>query len=272
MTLRMDRLVPLIPPAAVGPLGVAHLPRMWLKGILYASDSLFEGYVPHYRGFNQKVVDGIGLDPETFFAFLGTLPTYAETERWVRANAKRLTPASIPALNIEIASYQRPEAAAAATRARVGLDDIESIVPTISSGVAGPIGILHLPRLWMKALLTGVKALPEGWNSGFGFDKRVSDTIGMDLDAACAHIHAELPNYLQFENWVRDHMPAADDAAKAEWNLSFRTREKPADKSAEERAEVGVSEMTHCEVIMLNDMVDWKYLHDGAVARRAARA
>jgi hypothetical protein len=53
MTLHMDRVVPLIPPAAVGPLGVGHLPRMWLKGILNASEMLFEGYFPNYRGLNQ---------------------------------------------------------------------------------------------------------------------------------------------------------------------------------------------------------------------------
>jgi hypothetical protein len=297
----MERVVPLIPPAVVGPLGVAHLPRMWLKAILNASEMLTEGYFPNYRGFNQKAVDGLGLDPEAFFAYLETMPTYPETERWVRANAKHLSPVAIAQLNIELVTFQRPEEAAAAVRTRVGLndpyyrssaalinlddwftmhewlvahrdDDLEPIIPTVSSGIAGPFGVLHLPRLWMKALLTGVKALPEGWNSGFGFDKRVSDTIGMDLDAACAYIHAELPNYLQFEDWVRANIAPPDEATKAQWNLDFRTREKSAEKSAEERAEVGVPEMTHCDVITLNNMIDWKYLHDRAVARKTAHA
>ena len=28
-----------------------------------------------------------------------------------------------------------------------------NIVPLISSGTAGPLGVLHLPRLWLKASL-----------------------------------------------------------------------------------------------------------------------
>jgi len=297
----MERVVPLIPPAAAGPLGLAHLPRMWLKGILNAADMLWEGYFPNYRGFNQFLIDAVGLDREAFFAYLGTLPTYPETERWVRAHATKLNPGSIAEWNAFVATFERPEEAAAILRKRVGLDDpslrissqllnlddwytmheylvahrhddLEPLYPTVSSGVTGPLGIAHLPRLWMKALLTGVGALPEGWNSGFGFDKRVADAIGMDLDAACAYIHAELPNYLQFEAWVRTHIPPADEATRAGWTAMVRAREKPAEKAAEERAEVGVPELAFCEVVLLNDMVDWKYQHDRVVARRATRA
>jgi hypothetical protein len=301
MSLRMERIVPLIGPTVVGPLGVAHLPRMWLKAVLNAADTLPESYFPHYFGFNKKVVDGLGLDPEAFFTYLGTMPTYAETERWVRANAKHLDPPAIAALNIEIATFPRPEERAAPLRERIGLtepirvsaqlinledwfdahawlvahrdDDLEAIIPTISASTAGPFGVSHLPRLWMKALLTGVNALPEGWNSGFGFDQRVADTIGLDLAAACAYIHAELPNYLQFEQWVQEHIaPHEEMVDRPKWNLEIRFREKADDKAAEERAEAGVPELSHKRNTMLNDMVDWTYLHAQAVDRRAARA
>jgi hypothetical protein len=50
--LRMERVIPLIPPATVGPLGLAHLPRMWLKGILNAVEMLDAEYFPNYRGFH----------------------------------------------------------------------------------------------------------------------------------------------------------------------------------------------------------------------------
>jgi hypothetical protein len=71
---------------------------------------------------------------------------------------------------------------------------------------------------------------------------------------------------------VRANIPPYDEATRAGWNEMVRTREKAADKSAEERAEVGVPELTFCEVVLLNDMVDWKYHHDRVVARRGARA
>jgi hypothetical protein len=298
---RMERLVPAIGATVAGPLGVVHLPRMWLKGVLSAAGMLWEGYFDDYKGFNQFVSDRIGLDPEKWFPYLATMPTYAEAERWVRANATKLDPASIAASNEFVLTFLRPEENAARVRQRVGLTDasfrnsamlinlddwctihdelvahkdegIEPVIPGVSSSQAGLLGVLHLPRLWMKALLTGVKALPEGWNSGFGFDKRVADTVGFDLDAACAFIHAELPQYLAFEQWVVDRAGPVTDAKRTEWNAAIRAREKPEDKAAEERAEVGVPEMTHREVIMLNDMVDWQYLHDIAVDRKAAKA
>jgi hypothetical protein len=81
-----------------------------------------------------------------------------------------------------------------------------------------------------------------------------------------------MPTYLQFEDWVRANIPPFDDAKIAGWNEMVRTREKPAEKAAEERAEVGVPDLTFCEVVLLNDMVDWKYHHDRVRARRAARA
>jgi hypothetical protein len=298
---RMERLVPAVGATVAGPLGLVHLPRMWLKGVLSAAAMLWEGYFDDYKGFNQFVSDRIGLDPEQWFAYLKTMPTYAEAERWVRANATKTDPASIAAANEYILTFLRPEENAARVRDRVGIADttfrnsallinvddwytihdellahkdegIEPVIPSVSSSQTGLLGVMHLPRLWMKALLTGVKALPQGWNSGFGFDKRVADTVGFDLDEACAYIHAELPHYLVFEQWVADRVGPVTDAKRSEWNAAIRSREKPEDKAAEERAEAGVPEMSHRAVIMLNDMVDWQYLHAQAVERAAAKA
>lgn len=296
---RPQRLVPLIGATVPGPLGVVHLPRMWLKAILSAAGMLPEGYYDHYFGFNQRVVDGLGLEPEPWFAYLATMPAYPETERYVLAHATKLDPPSIAAVNAEILTFPRAEESAAKVRERAGIADatynnsamlinfddwctthhelvehrdeeIEPQIPGVSSSQIGMLGIMHLPRLWMKALLAGVGALPEGWNSGHGFDKRVADTVGFDLAAACAFIHAELPQYLVFERWVAERIGPVDEARRFRCNELFRNRQKSEEKAAEERAEVGAAELTHCDVITLNDMVDWKYLHDRAVARRAA--
>ena len=37
------------------------------------------------------------------------------------------------------------------------------IVPLISSGVAGPLGVLHLPRLWLKCSLEARGKLADGY-------------------------------------------------------------------------------------------------------------
>src|SRR5580658_7533748 len=40
---RMEKIVPLISSDTVGLLGIRHLPRLWLKTLLYALDALPEG-------------------------------------------------------------------------------------------------------------------------------------------------------------------------------------------------------------------------------------
>jgi hypothetical protein len=98
----------------------------------------------------------------------------------------------------------------------------------------------------------------------------VSGQIGLDLDAAVAFIHRELPSYLAFENWVCSHASGIADAAKLEgYNRAILERLKPEDKAEAERLEAGVPELSFREVIMCNDMLDWKALHDEVLARRA---
>lgn len=300
---RFERIVPLIGATVPGPLGIVHLPRMWLKSVLSAAGLLVEGYFDNYKGFNQRVVDGIGLEPEPWFAFLATMPTYPQAEDYVKAHATKLDPASIAAVNHEILTYLRPEENAAAVRARAGLDDstfrdsaqllnfddwttlhqtlvahhaagIEPLVPMISSSQAGMFGVPHLPRMWIKAFLGGINALPEGWKTGpnCGFDNNVATTMGLDLAATCAYIHRELPTYVQFEGYVRDHIPQPDLATKAQWTGKFLGGKKNDESAVGDLAEAGVADRSLRGTILLNDLVDWKHMHDYAVARQVARA
>ena len=296
---RIERIPPLIGATVAGPLGVVHLPRMWLKSVLSAAGMLWEGYFDNYKGFNQRVVDGLGLDPDAWFGFLATMPTYPQAEAYVKSHAAKLDAASIAAVNTEVLTFLRPEENAAAVRARAGLTDptyrnsarllnfddwctmqqelvahrdgaLEPIVPMVSSGQTGMLDVPHLPRLWIKALLAAVNALPKDWKTGTncGFDKLVSETIGLDLVAACAYIHAELPGYVQFENWVRDHIAQPDDATKAQWSAKILGLQKSDEQAAADCSEAGAPELSVRGTILLNDLVDWKHMHDHAVERR----
>ena len=63
------------------------------------------------------------------------------------------------------------------------------MIPTISSGVAGPLGVLHLPRFWSKVLLDSKGQLHEDYPAcGAGFDQMVLDGLGLDKDATLAYI------------------------------------------------------------------------------------
>ncbi len=77
-------------------------------------------------------------------------------------------------------------------------------VPTISSGIAGPLGVLHLPRLWMKVSLEAAGKLADGYPGiGAGYDSMVIGALGLNADAVKAFIKDHKPTYPQFEAWIR---------------------------------------------------------------------
>ena len=56
-----------------------------------------------------------------------------------------------------------------------------SIIPTISSGTAGPLGVQHLPRLWQKASLDAAGKLHSDYPAaGAGFDQMTLDALGIE--------------------------------------------------------------------------------------------
>jgi hypothetical protein len=294
---QLERIVPLIGPTVAGPIGVVHLPRMWLKGILSSRGMLYEGYVDTHKGFNQYVVDGLGLEPDAWFGFLKTTPTYPQTEAYVRAHATKADATGIAAVNEAIFGFIRPPEMAKLAHDRAGMgnspirdsarlvsfddwctvheqliahrDGIEPIIPMVSSSQTGTLGVPHLPRLWFKALLAARNGLPEGWKTGAncGFDKFLAETIGLDINAASAYIAAELPGFVQFEHWVRDHIPPYDEATKDQWSAKLLGLKKGDETAVAELAEAGMPELTTRDVILLNDLIDWKYMHAYVAAR-----
>ena len=78
-----------------------------------------------------------------------------------------------------------------------------SIIPTISSGTAGPLGVQHLPRLWQKASLDAVGKLhPDYPAAGAGYDQMTLDALGIDRDTFLNYIKSDKPSYVQCEAWV----------------------------------------------------------------------
>ena len=57
-------------------------------------------------------------------------------------------------------------------------------IPLISSGVAGPLGVIHLPRLWQKASLEAQGKLhPDYPGIGKGYDAMVLAALGLNEGA-----------------------------------------------------------------------------------------
>ena len=81
----MQRIPPIAPIAAKGPLGLAHLPRMWSKTLQEATGHLVAGYKTGCY-FDRILSASLGIDVQEAFSFVrSTRPTYLEFEAWVLA-------------------------------------------------------------------------------------------------------------------------------------------------------------------------------------------
>jgi hypothetical protein len=81
---------------------------------------------------------------------------------------------------------------------------MSTYVPLISSGVAGPLGALHLPRLWLKVSLEAAGKLAVGYPGiGQGYDMMTCNALGLDPEAVKKFISDTKPTYPQFEAWVK---------------------------------------------------------------------
>jgi len=297
----MEKMVPLIGMTVKGPLGVAHLPRFWLKAVLEASGVLADGYIPDNAGMNKVVMTGLGLDPDATLAYLGGRPTYAAFEMWVREHATQLDAASIAALSAKVGSHQKPPEGAAQARTRAGVGDesvrgaallnslddwatlhealaaqngrpAAPIVPAVSTQSTGVLGLMHLPRFWMKATLAAYGALYPDWRSGTDspLDMWFCEAIGLDLDAAIAHVRAERPTYVAFEAWVAGRATRVSPFDIGNHNAALQKREKPEHVAAHERELLGIDDPNYRPSMELNDLVDWHTVHAGLTQRAPA--
>src|SRR5436190_3695914 len=90
-------------------------------------------------------------------------------------------------------------------------------VPLISSGVAGPLGVIHLPRLWLKLSLEARGKLALGDpGCGTGFDQMVIDGLGLKCEAVIDFIKSKRPTYPQFEVWIKSQPGAKLDKESVE--------------------------------------------------------
>jgi hypothetical protein len=139
-----------------------------------------------------------------------------------------------------------------------------AIIPLISSDIAGPLGAIHLPRLWSKVLLSATGNLEEGYDEcGLGFDQMVLDGLGIDRDAAVNYIKDNKPSYAQFEKWVVDQrggsIPQSEIDAS---NAAIRGYDHDAGTRGEILSAAGVAnDGSILDAVNLNNLDDWTELH-----------
>jgi hypothetical protein len=144
----------------------------------------------------------------------------------------------------------------------------DKIIPLISSDTVGPLGIRHLPRLWLKTLLYALDRLADGYYHGnAGFDAALLRHFGIDEATLIEYVKAELPTYTQFEAWFVKTAKKLDPATVHFHNEYIRTRQKTEQAAAEQRALIGIDAPELLHGITLNNLEDWKAFHDAIIAR-----
>lgn len=135
----------------------------------------------------------------------------------------------------------------------------------IPCNVAGPLGVLHLPRLWLKVSLEARGKLAAGYPGiGKGYDQMLIDALGLKADAVKKYVSESHPTYQQFEAWVK-----AQPGVKLDRNTVHRLNtailnyHHAEDLSREIRAVTGYKEdgtvtSSACE---LNALDDWQAFH-----------
>jgi len=133
-------------------------------------------------------------------------------------------------------------------------------VPSISSGVAGPLGVLHLPRLWEKASLSAVDKLHDDYAAaGRGFDQMVLDGLGVGREAFLTFIGERRPTYPQLEAWLLDRLGGeADSSAIAAINAAVVEHQHTEDVREEILADCDIEagEVVK-DALTLNNLDDW---------------
>jgi hypothetical protein len=121
----MNKIVPLISSAIAGPLGVVHLPRFWLKVSLECRGKLAPGYPGCGKGYDQMVLDGLGLKREAVLAYIkSNRPTYPQFESWITQQpGAKLDKLSIDKLNGAIRGYIHDDATRKAILSANGIPD-----------------------------------------------------------------------------------------------------------------------------------------------------
>src|SRR3954466_633872 len=94
-------------------------------------------------------------------------------------------------------------------------------VPLIRSGTAGPLGVLHLPRLWQKVSLEAAGKLAPGYPGiGRGFDAMTCAALGLDEQALKDFVNEKKPTCPEFEAWVKQNAKSLTPEAVEKHNAS----------------------------------------------------
>ncbi len=139
-------------------------------------------------------------------------------------------------------------------------------VPLISSGTAGPLGVLHLPRLWQKLSLEAADKLAAGYpGCGGGYDAMTLRALGLEEASTKDFIESEKPTYPQFEAWVKAHGTSVTRDAIAQHNEAITGYQHDDDTRQSILSANGLSDGSPRDAVNLNNLDDWYDFHQAVL-------
>jgi hypothetical protein len=144
----------------------------------------------------------------------------------------------------------------------------DAYVPLISSGTAGPLGVLHLPRLWQKVSLEAAGKLAAGYPGiGRGYDAMTCSALGLDEQAVKVYIKQNKPTYPQFEAWVKQNAKTLTPDAIEKHNASVRGYNHDDETREGILGSCGLADDASAakDAVNLNNLDDWNAFHEAVL-------
>jgi hypothetical protein len=143
---------------------------------------------------------------------------------------------------------------------------MSTYVPLISSGVAGPLGVLHLPRLWLKLSLEAAGKLAPGYpGCGKGYDGMTLSALGVDEAAVKEFVKSNKPTYPQFEAWVKANGKTVTADAIAKHNAAVTGYQHDDETRKSILSASGLPDGSPTDAVNLNNIDDWFEFHQAVL-------
>jgi hypothetical protein len=145
----------------------------------------------------------------------------------------------------------------------------DTYVPLISSGVAGPLGVLHLPQLWQKVSLEEKSNLAPGYPGvGKGFDAMTLSALGLEEHAVRDYIKQNKPTYPEFEAWVKTNAKSLHRDAIEKHNAAVRGYNHDDETRRGILGACGMADDASApkDAVNLNNLDDWYEFHRAVLA------
>jgi hypothetical protein len=144
----------------------------------------------------------------------------------------------------------------------------DTYVPMISSGTAGPLGVLHLPRMWQKVSLEARGKLAAGYPGiGRGYDAMTCAALGLDEQAVKDFIKKNKPSYPEFEAWVNKNAKSLNPQSIEKHNAAVRGYIHDDDTRKEILGACGIPNDASAakDAVNLNNLDDWHGFHQAVL-------